>query len=311
MPDAQSPPSRPPPPDDSGPDRETLIRQQEHLTQAIEILTELTAASPQTPAYRHLLAQCLRQRRPGPGGPLRPGQRRGDLDRSIELLEGLVEEFPDEPQYLLDLCQAYAAPPPARPGPFAASDPSSLRRGEGPLRPPPRDDADRLEAAVQRMEKLTRERPGIPAYTFALAQLYAGLSRQDREQSLPGRAMQNLRRAVELQAGLIEKFPEVQAYAVAMAVCERDLSQMLMRVGQWEQAKTNASSAVRRLESLADGSNGRPFVRHLLASCYEQLAECLQAAGDDVQARDMQRKAMNHRRPGPSATQPALDRREP
>jgi tetratricopeptide (TPR) repeat protein len=247
--------------------------QQQHLNEAVNILTRLVEASPRVAAYRHLLAKCLRE---FPAGAPRPGQSLNDpsaLDQSIALFEGLVAEYPTAAQYRFDLCTTYA------------------------MSPPGEDSDQRLEKAMKLMEALARERPNVPSYQFALAHLCLRSSQWNREHGFLPEAIDNIRQAIRIQGQLAEKFPKIVPYAFATAFYESDLGRMMLHEQDFAQARTYLEQSVKRLESFPPREANKPHVRHLLVMCYDHLSEVLEELSADKEARSARDKVKLYQQP--------------
>ena len=105
---------------------------------------------PSVAAYRHLLACCYRDLPVSPPGPRgRPPST--SVDKAIEILEQLVADFPDVPEYRFDLGKTYARPD--------SPDQSLSAAAE-----------KRLRKSLSILEKLVAENPNVPEYTASQVQ---------------------------------------------------------------------------------------------------------------------------------------------
>ena len=99
--------------------------------------------APEVARYRFLLALCLREASQQP-----TGGTSGTLNRACKLLEGLVEEYPELPEYRLALAEAYA---------HSEGGPEWMRQEELEIA------EANLAMAAEHARQLVEEHPTVPA----------------------------------------------------------------------------------------------------------------------------------------------------
>jgi tetratricopeptide (TPR) repeat protein len=219
------------------------------------------------PAYRHLLACCYRELGLG------PFSAEGQL--AIELLEKLCEDFPEEPDYLLDLSEAYSdfGPPP-----FTAPG-KSVREIEQHFR-----------KALAASERLGAAHPNVPEYEFSQGQIRLKLGtflRRDRRVE----AEEQFRRAISIQTGLVRRFPEVAWFHVWLATCHGALAKLLAQGGKYPEAIEWLDAATEDLEKVLAVEPDRRLARATLTEAYVRLAVVCDRAGLAERAADARRRA--------------------
>jgi len=237
------------------------------LEQAVTMLNGLLDQAPVNPAYRHLLALCLRETH-RPRAPYFDSSSIDNVDRAAALLEQLVADYPDVARYRLDLAETYAIQDYA---------PDAERR---------------FEEALSIIDELVRQQPHAPAYRFARAHLYLrrfhALSRRGRLDE----GIASMRRGLTELRGLLAEFPEVGGFAVGTTLIESRLAQLLVDRGDWEAARALLEPATTRLAGLIDDSDAQPRLRRFAGLCYNQLAVVYAELG----ARDKQQDAADRAR---------------
>lgn len=263
------------PPGGPSPHHEHLDEGDDPWGKAVEILTELRAASPDVPDYRHLLALCYRDL--PPPIPWAPDDHPSPLDavtRAIEILQQLVEDFPDVPKYQYDLSETY--PLAADHAPHTGSD--ALRQ-------------QRLRAALDISEQLVAEHPNVPAYVVSQVHIRLRFAGALRRESQFGAAEEHLQKARALQAGLARRFPATPSHQVFVAAIEGDLARLLRDCGRLDDAHSHLEAAIVVLNGLPDDWNRPPYVRDVFVATYRGLAEVHRQMGNNTAATDAARQA--------------------
>ena len=198
---------------------------------------------------------------------------RSHLDRAIVILEALAADFPEVARYRVDLAETYA------------------RRGHGP------DAAERLKTATEIMESLITERPNVPSYRFELGHVYLRVAHVHRRDGRRDEALKLIRRALAIQTGLLDDFPDMTPFALTTAFCESTLAQMLVDRKQLDEPRQLLESATNRLIALGATDEVRPHVRGLAARCFGQLSHVYADLGLTQQSRAAwaQSKHFRHR----------------
>ncbi len=271
---------------------------------------------------------------PGRGPP--PGRRESPqaTRRAAELLERLVDEFPDVREYRHLLARCYGEMPPDPPGRGQGGSNAKKDRAIELLRklvkdfprvpdyqldlcetlarpnPPPRssDQRDttnrlqRLEEAVSLGKQLVGQYPNVPDYALAHARTLdqLGLTLLNAKQLDEAEKVQ--RQAVKRQQRLHEQYPEVVAFSFWLGLMERTLGRILSERGQWKEARGRLESATSRVEGLWKKDSRLGGTRPFLGMAYRELARALAATGEPALASAAERKAdeyWSERGPGP------------
>lgn len=253
---------------------EPADEERELLARSVALLSALPASPSGNPEAQHLLALCYLEgaraetgRGPGP---------RGGAELALEILEGLVQAFPGNPDYAYDLSEAYARihiPPPPIP-------PESREAIE-----------DRLARSVALLRQLTTEHPEVPDFPAAEARAYDKLGSFHRHIEDWENAELDFRQAIALQAPLVKQFPSAPSYGLWMATFRIALADAMLHRNRAEEAQKileeTISTLMRQLEARPD----IPPPHGLLALGYSKLAVALRQMGEKSQADEAERKA--------------------
>ncbi len=272
--DFRPPPENRPAPPRPGPDPDREIRT-EHLERAIALLTALNQEQPKNPDYRHLLALCYREFVPPP--------RQGHLNavgKAIEILEGLVQDYPQIADYRLDLCETYAAVETIEPGP--------------PQRVFPVIE-ERLRKAMALSQQLTAQHPNVPEYLASQARLHHRLGEVLRKMRRLDDAEESDRKALEIQAQLVKSFPEVVTYQVWEAAFRNSLADLLLLRDRLGEARAIADTNIARASRLLDDHPELRYLHALLMQANRTLAAALRRGGEAEQASKADAQAEMHR----------------
>ncbi len=267
-----------------------------------------------------------------PGPPFgRHPERDALLGEAIQILDGLVREYPLAPNYrhLLALC--YREMSTGRPGHESSAREEAVNRATEILRdlaasfpdvpqyrydfaltyamsahPSPHSDGDptlrkaaqqRLQTALSIMEKLVDERPNIPDYQMARVHMYHGMARLLRDAGESGRAETDLRKARAIQSELVERFPDVAPYKAMLAMLQDFLAELLMERGQLEEARSLLDDAIslltKQLNLEEDAKRRR--LHGLIGRVYQTLAEVLRRSGKQALAAQAEKQAHRYR----------------
>ncbi|MCP4590084.1 MAG: tetratricopeptide repeat protein [bacterium] len=251
----------------------------EYLRKAVSILVELSAAHPNTPNYRHLLARCYRELRSDQSDPfVEPTS--DPAARAVEILEQLVGDYPGVPEYRFDLSETYASlDRPRTPG---AADSQNVER--------------HMRAALRIMEELAAERPNVPDYVLSLARMYHQLDNVLRRAGRREEAEKSVRRAVTLQSSLTRRFPEVGPYAVGQALYQISLAELLFRQGRFKETRELLESSVTILEGKACQELEQGYILDLSERGNRLLSDVLRCLDERGLADDAAERANESRR---------------
>ncbi len=249
----------------------------ENLDRAIQILLELTAEHPNAPDYRRLLALCYRE------GAW--SSRPKDLAKAIAMLEEICREVPNHIGYRLDLCDTLAMLDPRSPD-LTLEDLDVVE--------------DRLTRALQIANRLGVEYPNEPTYlasqvhvhhklAFALAHR-ARLDVATDDGVALALSEQHHRRAIALQAFLVDNFPDVTAHAVWLAILRGSFARSLASRQQFDEAYMLLEASAADLnERLRDDTEQRSIRGSLMFCYWGQLMILTQMGRDDDALEVMER----------------------
>ena len=333
----------------------------ESCLKALAILRSVPNELSLSPRYRYALARTyfLLGRDAAPAGPRPPGvlpqgprllpqgeglaireqQRKGtlalreprshqvdritSLEKSVEVLEELVAEFPSVPAYKHLLARCYREIPPSQPpgirewgldGRERATEILQQLVEDFPGVPEYRHDLsetyamvdlhgspltreglsmaeEHLRAALGISEGLVAERPNIPDYVVSLVHIHHKLADVLRRSRQPDAAEVEHRKALALQSSLARRFPEVAPYRIWLATIQGSLARLLRDRGSLEEARLLAEASITMLSDIKDDSAKHGPVRGLLVENYDCLAEVLSRMGEEELAQDARRQA--------------------
>lgn len=273
-------------PDRRGPNDGPFRRQQpennehqerfRHFAQAIAILEELMIESPEVARFRFLLALCLRE-----SSQQRTGSINGALNRACNLLEGLVEEYPELPEYRLALAEAYA---------HSEGGPERMREEEIEIA------EANLAMAAEHARQLVEEHPTVPAYTNSLVHILSRLATtQERHaqefygsehRTLMSEAERNLRSALELQESLIRREPNIATFHLWSARFRNSIGRMLRQQNRLDEARQISEYAIERLAEYPTSSGGIATSAETMGLLYQSLGATLRSMGEVEDAVD-------------------------
>jgi tetratricopeptide (TPR) repeat protein/tRNA A-37 threonylcarbamoyl transferase component Bud32 len=246
--------------------------------------------------------------------------------RAVDLLEGLVKEFPAVPEYRHLLACCYRDRPPERRRPGPPSPGSNVERAIDLLRqlvkdfpkmpdfrydlcetlaragysrrpgaPDAAPKAERLLAeAVTLAHDLTTQYPNVPLYAAARAHVQDRLGALLVQLKRPDEADKAFRKAVMLQSRLVKQHPEVVAYGLSLALMQASLGRLQAERGNLKEARTLLETATIRLEELRSkgDKDKRPgWVRFSLGRSQRELSRVLTRLGENELAAQALRRA--------------------
>jgi len=238
-----------------------------NLGKAVVLLTSLADAVPGNPEYQHLLALCYLEG--APADPFRGSETRRGGDRAIEILDRLVKTFPEVPDYAYDLSEAYARIHiPQPPIPLSLQQTIEGRFGK----------------SLALVEKLASDHPDIPDFLAAQARMYHRIGSFQKQMERWDDAAQSFRKAVVIQAPLVERFPNSPSYGLWMATFRIALGDALTRRNKTAEARAELEATVAALSrQLAQGPDRRSL-HELLALAYSRLEIALRQSGNQILA---------------------------
>jgi eukaryotic-like serine/threonine-protein kinase len=260
-----------------------------------------------------------RGRPPGPrpdGPPPGDGERQTSR-RAIELLEGLVKDHPNVPEYRHLLACCYRDAPPRGPRSVEGSgDPAvkllrqlvkdfpkvpdyrydlceTLARRSMPGRGGRGDQESRrqLEEAVVLSASLVDEYPNVPLYAVSRALVYDRLGSVLEQLDQREEAERHYRKGIALLAALVRQHPEVAAYDLTLSRIQRSLARLLTNRKDLKEARAVLEASANRLDALLKKAPRVEAVRFSLGSTQRDLAEVLTRLGEHELAAKALRKA--------------------
>lgn len=248
----------------------------QNLNKAVGILKDLLAGQPDNPSYRHLLALCYREMPPrgGPAGP-------APYDNAVEILSGLVKDYPLTPEYRFDLCET-----------FAAVD----SRGQAQNREDLARVETRLKKALELSQELLRQQPNVPEYLASQSHIYHKLGEVTRKLRHPDEAIQNNRKAVEIQTALAREFPQVETYQVWLSAFRNSLADILIARGNSGEARPLLETNIAQTEKLLKANPSLWYLHTVLMDDYRSLASILEANKETEPAARATQAAQEHSR---------------
>jgi tetratricopeptide (TPR) repeat protein len=186
------------------------------------------------------------------------------------LLEALVQEFPADPSFRLELADTLSL--------------AGTRRAAMPV-----EEAEvYLTRAVDLCLQLAAAFPSIGEYQALLATSHRGLARINRTRGRLADAEQHLELARARLDQLVARHSTNAFYPLTLGQTALDLAEVKRRRGEEERDPARLAESREVLDAaiarLANDPNN-PFRRRMLATMYESLAATLRAQGDDAAAR--------------------------
>jgi tetratricopeptide (TPR) repeat protein len=215
-------------------------------------------------------------RRPGGGrsgfGPLGGGSGRefgrghgppADVEERLRnsrvdarnLLEGLIDEDSQQPDYQLELAKLLLASTSFRGRDQGSADPM----------------AD-LNKAITILEQLAQDHPGNPDYQFQLADALALTSRETQRYETPEQVTERYSRSIEIARKLQKQFPNAPEYDILLANSLRRLSGLQNDQGELAPSQKSVDEAVSILQRLTEVWPGHMIYRLSLAHALQQSA---------------------------------------
>lgn len=231
---------------------------------AINILRTLVESHPGVADYRLSYARACRVQysqagRSGGRGSATPRQ---ELRRvAISILEGLVDEFPDVPDYQYELCEMLSV--------------DGFGRGFG-------GQTEELEQAAKMAESLVEKYPSIPRYRLVYARCYTSLAVRVESADV-SKGTEYFEEAIEAMSQLIRRFPKTPAYHIVAAMIFRNYAWHLNKYEDRVACLDAINQAIdyqrRYIQLRPDNSFGEIILSHLT-----QDLERLQEASRDAEA---------------------------
>jgi tetratricopeptide (TPR) repeat protein len=252
--------------------------QHDSLGKAVTLLQSLSGSPPVNPEYQHLLALCYLEGA-AVEGERRPKTRGGD-ERAIEILQDLVKAFPGIPDYAYDLSEAYAR----------------MHIPQPPIPPEIQNTIEqRLGRSLALLEKLAIQHPDVPDFLVSEAHLHHKLGSFHRRMERWADAEQSFRKAIAIQALLVNQFPDAPYHGLWMATFRIALADALIRQDRPGEARTELEGTISTLWLELKQRPEMHSLHDMLALGYSQLEIALRQAGEKALADEAARKAEQER----------------
>ncbi|MCA9247770.1 MAG: protein kinase, partial [Planctomycetales bacterium] len=248
-----------------------IVSPQDTLGEAIQILDTLREHNQGGPRVRHLLACCWRD--------LSPSLHREDNDAARDavalaqdLLTKLVLEFPQMPEYQLDLAETFAI---WRPDDQAPPDlgPAAIEE-------------DFVEAR-RLLRELYERYPSEPTYLVALIRVEQKLAQHYEFQGRMRESVEQFEQVLARQVQLISQHPDMPIYRAWKSAVQLDLADAMLAdrgPSDEDHAQSLIDSSIALLEEVANmEADARPILGNL-ARAWKSKAEMLRAEGRDDEA---------------------------
>jgi serine/threonine protein kinase len=246
-------------PNGPGPDRVQC------LARAIDLLTPLRREYPAVGSYRQLLGRCYRDL---PPRRMAKFNFRDAIRQAMSIFEQLVSDFPGEPEYRLDLAEAYAVraldgPPPAREA-FAEAEPY-------------------FRKSLSIHELLAAKYPNVSGYATGLVNTLFRMAKVEQEVGRTAEAQTALEKARGLVVELMQRFPDDPSNRIRAVVIQNALADGYRAQHQWSDARRVLEDALRQLDALPAPQRELPHLRELRRETCRNLADIREDPGQAPQ----------------------------
>ena len=254
------------------------VEAQRSHRRAIQLLQRLAEQHPGNADYRLALARAYRVYFPFVAFGRRGEDPEAVRSAAIEILERLVNDFPDVPDYQCELSEMLSTT--ARRS--AAADTHHQ---------------DQLDRSVELARQLTAAHPSIPRYRAVLARSLWSQAR------LVQRTDQSEAERLYVDAGttcrqLMSQFPEVPAYQVFLAMMLHSQARNQREQGLLAESRQTIEEAIQAQSTYLKLRPDNRFGRMMLARQYDELSTILRKldAHDEADAASRTAKSLNANR---------------
>jgi tetratricopeptide (TPR) repeat protein len=239
-----------------------------------------------TPAYRHLLALCYREKSARLAGP---AAQTGAEERkeAVGLLRELTQQFPSVPEYRYDLCVT-----------LAQQDVGFLF---APF-PIPREQQKDYTEALRLAKALVAEHPNVPDYQITRSHIHMRLGHTYQFDKELDKAEAEYRQALQIHKTLAQRSPKVTFHHFVKARITETLSDVLVAQDKLDESRTLLESSIADLQKLAAQDENPRFLHWAQADAYRRLAKTLTALDEPELAAQasQQAKQISQSGKGPS-----------
>ncbi len=191
-----------------------------------------------------------------------------------------MRDFPQIPDYRLDLCETYAAADAIEPG---SSPPRILPGGE-----------ERLRKALELSQQLTSDYRNVPEYQASQARIYHRMGEVYRQSQRLDEAEFSDRAALEIQSRLAHSLPDAITYQVLKSAYSNSFADLLFRRGKLAELRSIAEGNIAYTTSLLREHHELWYLHALLVDANRTLAEALRRAGINEPADRADAQAQMH-----------------
>jgi eukaryotic-like serine/threonine-protein kinase len=241
--------------------------------EAVQIMQKVVEQHADDADFRLALARAYRVYYPFVLG----GQRHSDYKRirstGIAILEELVKDFPDVPDYQCELSEMLAT------------------TSCCPLNSKGRDErAEQLQRAVTLAEALSTKHPSIPRYRAVHARTLKELGDAQRKSQRLA-ADRYYSKSVGLYRSLTRSFADIPAYHLFLASALRDHAENLRKLGHAVKSREAIQEGITEQKAYVALRPDHPFGEMMLKRLYEELARVQKHLGDAKAAQQSEQKA--------------------
>ena len=233
----------------------------------MDLLSDLTKRNPGNSEYRLAMAKCYRNRARVDDAMGGGDQTALDsLNKSVQLLDELVEDFPDVPHFRYQLADTLCM---------------SVGSADHPIHDP--DYRQRIERAVATCNQLMQTFPHYAEYQALSGSAFSKLAASDKRAGNYEAAALYYRRAMRLQGPLAEQYPSVALYQIAYAQSLLGMAEVADERQQHEAALGHLNTAIELLEHRVEQRGESWVFRRFLARLHEKR-HSLQRGAESEQA---------------------------
>ena len=185
------------------------------------------------------------------------------------ILEDLVEDFPQIPDYRHDLCETYAR--------LDVGGPQTTIEALPVME-------ELLCKGFAISEELVSLHPNVPSYAACQVRILLKLGDVLQRQGRIDDAETRLAKALAVQSSLVNRFPKASSYKVWLVQIKRSLARILGEGDRIEEARALLEESLEVLDALWKTEPRREHLRGLLGASCRDLADILYRIGDDEAA---------------------------
>ena len=241
--------------------------------QAVSLLESLVQRAPDDASYRLALASAYRTYLPLASSRGRDGEQQRIRAAGIAILEELVQDYPNVPDYQCELSEMLTV---------TSYRSRGSRSGKEPV--------TRIQRGIEVARQVSLAHPSIPRYRAALAHALKEMARL-LQKSQPDDADQHFTESVQIYRSLARDFADIPAYHTLLAMALREHARHVRDSGRASEALTIVREGVAEQEVYVDLRPDNRFGKNMLVRLYEELAKTLTALDEKEDAEKAAEKA--------------------